>query len=217
MGDSKNNTGDRNTGNRNTGDSNTGNWNTGNRNTGYLNTGDSNTGNRNTGDSNTGNRNTGNRNTGNRNTGNWNTGNRNTGYLNTNEPTVRIFNKDSGLAFSDISIPDFFYFETSIWIYGCDMSDKEKEDNPSYKCVDGYLKTLDYKEAWRNSWDKAGEDDREKLFKLPNFNAEIFKEISGIDVNYKNKPTINIGGVDYLACDIEEALKDIEPAKNSDG
>jgi len=220
------NTGDRNTGDRNTGDRNTGDWNTGDWNTGYRNTGDRNTGDRNTGDRNTGDwntgyrntgdwntgyRNTGDRNTGDRNTGDWNTGDRNTGYLNTTEPTARLFNKDSGLSFNNISFPNFFYFELSEWIYGCDMTDEEKTANPSYECVDGYLKAHDYQEAWKASWDKADEEDKAKLFKLPNFDAGIFKEISGIDVEAKNEPTVNIGGVDYLACDIEKALKDIKP------
>jgi len=221
MSDSKNNTGNWNTGNRNAGDwnagnwnvgnRNTGDWNVGNRNTGYLNTGDWNVGNRNTGNWNVGNWNVGNRNTGDWNAGNWNVGNRNTGYLNTTEPTVRIFNKDSGVKFNDISFPDFFYFETKEWIYGCDMTDKEKEDNPKWEVVDGYLKSYDYHEAWKRSWDNASEEDRAKLFDLPNFDAAIFKEISGIDVEAKNEPTVNIGGKDYLASDIEEALKDIKP------
>ena len=155
--------------------------------------------------------NTGDRNTGDRNTGYCNTGDWNTGYCNTTEPTARLFNKDTGIKFNDLSFPDFFYFETKEWIYGCDMTDKEKEDNPTWKTVDGYLKSYDYQEAWRRSWDKASEEDRAKLFELPNFDADIFKEISGIDVEAKNEPTVNIGGVDYLASDIEEALKDIKP------
>ena len=91
--DSRQNTGDQNTGYRNTGDQNTGNGNTGHRNTGDWNSGNGNTGHRNTGDWNSGNGNTGHRNTGdwnsgygntgNKNTGNWNTGNRNTGDENT--------------------------------------------------------------------------------------------------------------------------------------
>jgi len=155
--------------------------------------------------------NTGYRNTGNRNTGDWNTGDRNTGYLNTTEPTARLFNKDTGIKFEDLSFPDFFYFETKEWIYGCDMTDKEKSKNPTWETADGYLKSYDYQEAWKRSWDKASEEDKAKLFELPNFDAAIFKEISGIDVKAKGEITVNIGGVDYFASDIEEALKDIKP------
>jgi len=92
------------------------------------------------------------------------------------------------------------------------MTDEEKEANPTYECVDGYLKVNDYQEAWKSSWDKAEEEEKAKLLELRNFDAEIFKEISGIDVEAKNETTVNIGGVDYFASDIEKALKDIKPA-----
>ena len=192
-----NNTGNRNTGDWNTGDwntgyCNTGNCNTGNRNTGNRNTGDRNTGNRNTGDRNTGNCNTGSCNTGNRNTGDWNTGDwntgdwntgdRNTGYCNTGTPTVRMFNKDTGLKFGEIQFPNFFFFETTFWIEESKMSDKEKDAFPSYVTTGGYLKVIPMKQAWRESWDKASLDDKKKVMTLPNWDNEIFKEISGIDV-----------------------------------
>ncbi len=37
--------------------------------------------------------------------------------------------------------------------------------------------------AWRASWDKASDEDRRKVYALPNWDNEIFKEISGIDVD----------------------------------
>lgn len=45
----------------------------------------------------------------------------------------------------------------------------------------GFLKKLDYKEAFRISWDKVSPDEHKKLLSLPNWDNEIFKEISGID------------------------------------
>jgi hypothetical protein len=45
----------------------------------------------------------------------------------------------------------------------------------------GFLKKLDYKDAFRISWDKASPDEHKKLLSLPNWDNEIFKEISGID------------------------------------
>jgi len=171
------NTGYRNTGDCNTGDCNTGNWNTGDYNTGCYNTGDCNTGNRNTGDYNTGYRNTGDCNT-----GDWNTGNWNTGAFNTDEPNARLFNKDSGSKLCDIDFPDFCYFTLNEWVAENNMTSQEKADHPEYKTTGGYLKTYNYKEAFKKSWDNAPEEDRKKIFDLPNFDAEIFKEISGIDV-----------------------------------
>jgi hypothetical protein len=189
MTDSKDNTGYRNTGNCNTGNRNTGNWNTGYRNTGNRNTGNCNTGNCNTGDWNTGNRNTGNWNTGdwntgNRNTGNWNTGDWNTGYFNTETPNqVNVFDVLTSRAdWIDCDKPEFIYFNLTVWVSMSDMTQLEKDENPTYEITKGYLKKLDYKEAFQASYNKANKDDRKKAFNLPNFNAEKFLEISGIDV-----------------------------------
>ena len=44
------------------------------------------------------------------------------------------------------------------------------------------MKTIGYKEAWRKSWNKASDEDRRKVLALPNWDNEVFKEISGIDV-----------------------------------
>jgi hypothetical protein len=188
------NTGDRNTGYRNTGDRNTGDWNTGNSNTGdcntgycntgYWNTGDRNTGNWNTGYCNTGDRNTGYWNTGDRNTGNWNNCNFETGYFNTTQSDdVRIFNKSYPREkWESLDKPDFLYFNLTEWIRSEDMTDKEKEENPTHETTCGYLRKYEYKEAFKESWDEASKEDRKKVFNLPNFDADILLEISGIDV-----------------------------------
>jgi len=188
------NTGNRNTGNRNTGDWNTGDWNTGNRNTGDWNTGNRNTGNRNTGDWNTGNRNTGNgntgnRNTGNRNTGDWNTGDWNTGNRNTETENIRLFNKPSDWTYRDWLNSEARYVMTdcphtrTIWIDSENMIDSEKEENPTWECTGGYLKTIevtnDDKQAW---WDNLDNSDKESVMSLPNFDRVVFKEVTGIEV-----------------------------------
>ena len=174
------NTGYRNTGNSNTGDSNTGNSNTGNRNTGYRNTGYRNTGYRNTGDWNTGYRNT----------GDWNTGNSNTGYFNTETPTkINVFDILTDRSkWDDCDKPGFIYFNLTAWVCVSNMTDKEKEDNDSYGNAGGYLKTLGYKEQFQKSYNAASDEDRKKVFNIPNFDAAKFFEITGIDVNkgYEN-------------------------------
>ena len=191
----KDNTGRDNTGNWNTGNWNTGNRNTGDRNTGNRNTGDRNTGNWNTGNWNTGNWNTGDRNTGNRNTGNWNTGNWNsadysTGCFNTETENIRLFNKPSDWTYHDwlnskarYVMNDCPYTKT-IWIDSENMIDFEKEENPTWECTGGYLKTIyvtkEDKQKW---WDELDDTEREAVMSLPNFDKEIFKEITGIEVN----------------------------------
>ena len=187
------NTGDWNTGNRNTGDWNTGNRNTGNRNTGNRNTGGWNIGNRNTGDWNTGDWNTGNRNTGgwntgNRNTGDWNTTNFSTGFFNSIEQPLYIFNNPT-----DMSRDDFnnllavramrWKYENNWWIYSENMTDEEKANHPEHETTGGYLKTVDFKTACGLMWNNMSDDEKAAVKDIPNFDADVFEEITGIVIN----------------------------------
>jgi hypothetical protein len=177
-------------------------------NTGNLSTGDLNTGGRNTGDLNTGR----DWNAGGWDTGGWNTGDRHAGYCNTTEPTVRMFNKDTGLKFGEINFPNYWFFNLFEWIEAKDMTEEEKKDHKEYKTTGGYLKVYSYKEAWQKSWDNATEEDRAKTFSLPNFDAEIFYEISGIDLRKKDE-TIKIGDFEFSKAEVEERLKGLVPVK----
>ena len=166
---------------------------TGLRNTGNMNTGDMNTGNRNTGNRNTGNRNTGNRNTGNMNTGDWNTGDWNTGNSNSGmfctekNPKIKLFDKNSDLTFFDareirgIQILNWNY-ENNWWIYKENMTEQEKKNNPDYETLGGYLKSVSHKEACKIMWDRLGADEKEEVKKIPNFDKDVFLEVTGIEV-----------------------------------
>jgi hypothetical protein len=178
------NTGDYNTGVCNTRDYNTGDYNTGDYNTGDYNTGVCNTGTWNTGDTNTGNSNTGNLNTGNLNTGSWNTGNWNTGFFNTKNPkTILIFGKETDINdWVKAYKPAFLFFTPTEWIYYKDMTKHEKNNNPNAKTIGGYLKEYYYKDAFIKSWENADHEDRMRIKELPNFDYDMFYEISGVDV-----------------------------------
>ena len=190
------NTGNRNTGDLNTGDLNTGNWNTGNRNTGNrntgdLNTGDWNTGNWNTGDYNTGNWNTGDRNTGDYNTGDWNSTNYSTGFFNSEQQPIYMFNKPIKMQRDDIcGLKGFqvlnWNYENSWWIYSANMSAEEKVAHPEHETAGGYLKTVDFKTACKMMWEKLSDDEKKAVVQLPNFDAGVFEEITGINVNEDN-------------------------------
>lgn len=164
---------------------NTGLFNTGYRNTGYRNTGDCNTGNRNTGNWNTGNWNTGYCNTGNWNTGMFNACDRSTGLFNTVEKTVPIFNKDSGLTWNEIYREDWYAalrygeFKLTEWIW---YTEEEMKGSPIRQAIGGYLKKYTFKEACKNWWDRMSEENKEIIKSIPNFDKEIFKEITGIEV-----------------------------------
>ena len=188
------NTGNRNTGNRNTGNRNTGNRNTGDWNTGDWNTGDWNTGDCNTGDCNTGNRNTGDCNTGNRNTGDWNTGDWNkssfnTGCFNTEESKIMLFNKPSDFTYRDWLNSDARYLLNQIpkdvveWIYSDDMTDEEKVAHPTHETTGGYLKVLDEAECGQLWWGSLSEHKKNIIKAIPNFDAAIFEQCTGIKID----------------------------------
>lgn len=153
-------------------DMNTGNFNSGYRNSGHFNSGDYNSGNRNSGHYNSGDCNS----------GHYNSGDCNSGHFNTDEPDkIRIFN-----TWVDMT-PSEFYAKYDIAI------------SPPLNTWDdgGYLKTLDYKEAWAKWWEEHP-DDHQKFLDLPHFDADVFKEITGIDVEKKCHPdTITVDGVKY--------------------
>jgi hypothetical protein len=198
-----------NSGNYNSGDGNSGYCSSGYYNSGYYNLGDCNSGYYNSGDFNSGNFNSGNFNSGYYNSGNfnsgyWNSGHRNSGYwnkcdketgfFNSVEPeTIRVFNKPCNIdTWNNTEKPNFIYFNLTKWIDKEDMTNEEKEQNPNYKTTNGYLKTYTYQEAWANAWANATDKDKKLLYALPNFDAEVFKEISGIDVNISNKKTVTL-------------------------
>ena len=173
------NSGDWNSGNRNSGDWNSGDWNSG----------DWNSGNRNSGDWNSGNRNSGNRNSGDWNSGDWNSGDCNSGCFNTVSPKIYLFNKPSEWTYQDWLNSEARYLLNQIpgdvleYIYLSDMTDEEKAAHPEAETTGGYLKILDNSECAVIWW--RGLSDRQKavITAIPNFDKEIFKQITGIDVD----------------------------------
>ena len=162
---------------------------TGRCNTGDCNTGDWNTGNRNTGNRNTGDWNTGNRNTGNRNTGDWNKSSFNTGCFNTEEQKILLFNKPSDMTYRDWYESDARWLLNQIpkdvveWIWSDNMTDEEKEQHPEYKTTDGYLKVLDESECGQIWWGSLSDRQKNIIKAIPNFDAEIFFQCTGIRVD----------------------------------
>ena len=167
----------------------TGRCNTGNRNTGNRNTGNRNTGDRNTGDCNTGNRNTGDWNTGDCNTGDWNKSSFNTGCFNTVEQKIMLFNKPSDMTYRDWYESDARWLLNQIpkdvveWIWSDNMTDEEKEQHPEYKTTDGYLKVLDESECGQLWWGSLSDRQKNIIKAIPNFDAEIFFQCTGIRVD----------------------------------
>jgi len=86
------------------------------------------------------------------------------------------------------------------------MTDKEKVDNDTFHTTGGYLKSYDYKEAFQKSYNEASQEDKDKLLKLPNFDAEVFKEISGVDFTDKQSCAGKIVEIEGKKYKLQEIL-----------
>ena len=152
-----------NVGDLNSGDHNTGSMNSGEDNYGNRNSGNTNDGSFNTGDYNWGRGNSGNWNIGNYNTGSWNKTNYSTGYFNTTPDEIRMFNKPVEI-----------------------MRD-EWEINYVHTVLSGILSWIpDIMENRQSWWEAISPAQKNIILSIPNFDAKIFKEITGIDVREDN-------------------------------
>ena len=183
------NSGNRNSGNCNSGNRNSGNCNSGNCNSGNCNSGDCNSGDCNSGDCNSGNRNSGNCNSGNCNSGDWNATSFSGGCFNTEQPKIYMFNKPSNWTFQNWLDSRARYLLNQIddcpleYVYLSDMTDEEKAAHPEVETTGGYLKERTAADNARKWWAGLDAADRNEILSLPNFNAETFKKITGIDIN----------------------------------
>lgn len=178
------NTGCVNIGNRNTGDKNDGSYNTGRYNTGSRNTGDFNGGGYNTGKFNTGCFNTGCFNTGDYNTGDYNIGNYNvgdwnrvsysTGFFNTESQPVYMFNKPTDMSKDDIrSLEGMKVLVRKYKAF--------RQLHPKYG-INRFINIENFKTVCKAFWETVTPEERDAVMNLPNFDADIFEEITGIKV-----------------------------------
>lgn len=163
------NTGDRNRGNNNIGNLNCGDWNFGDGNCG-----DANFGYFNCGDDNYGDCNCGDCNQGDNNRGNWNKCDNALGSFNTKPSYIYLFNKPTTLTweqFTDLPVCSLLrQMPMSISILG-----EEKEEFLEICWSDN--------QKW---WVDLLPDEKQLILSLPNFDKEIFKEITHIDVTEEN-------------------------------
>ena len=178
------NTGKACTGRCNSGNRNSGDWNSGDCNSGNWNSGDCNSG-----DCNSGNRNSGDWNSGNRNSGDWNKTSFSNGCFNTVSPKIYMFNKPTDWTLEHWLNCRARYLLNQIddcpleYVWFDSMTDEEKAAHPEAETTGGYLKERTTADNARKWWAGLSADDRNIIFSLPNFDAAIFKEITGIDVD----------------------------------
>lgn len=121
---------------------------------------------------NTGLFNTGNMNSGDMNSGDWNSCNNSNGiFCNESDRNIRIFNRPSGMSLWDFRRSRYYDalaskpFELTWW-------DEESKS----------LKTRSYKEACAIWWEALTKENKEIIQQIPNFDADVFFDITGIRV-----------------------------------
>ncbi len=192
------NSGDRNSGDLNSGDRNSGYLNSGYRNSGYRNSGYLNSGYRNSGDRNSGDLNSGYRNSGDRNSGYLNSGYRNSGYRNSGDRNSGVFNKTNGSngvfcnkepkicifnIQTDWTLSEFYKsrFYDAICSSDFPLTEWKNKADAGENGVDGELIVNTYEDACRRWWDGMSADNKAIIKSIPNFDIDVFCDITGID------------------------------------
>ncbi len=102
---------------------------------------------------------------------------------------MRLFNKELDMTAEEFYDKYSLYADIPLsrWVDKEKMNEEEKKTVKGWETMGGYLKTLEYKEACQVWWNE-NTDEHERFLSLPGFDSEIFKEITGIDVE---KPDFN--------------------------
>ena len=151
---------------------NTGLFNSGGRNSGSCNSGSCNSGSCNSGSRNSGSWNSGDWNSGDWNSGDWNSCNYSNGvFCNQEDKDIRIFNKPSGMSLEE-------FWDSKY----CEALQSESLELTYWDDKNEELKCRSYKDACAIWWSKLTEKNKKIIQEIPNFDPEIFFDITGIDV-----------------------------------
>jgi hypothetical protein len=99
-----------------------------------------------------------------------------------------LFNKPSDMTYREWMNSDARYLLNQIpknvveLVYEEDMTDEEKLANPTYETTGGYLKVLDESECGQLWWDGLPDRQKNIIKAIPNFDANIFQQCTGIEV-----------------------------------
>lgn len=116
----------------------------------------------------------------------------------TEEPFIMMFNKPTEWTFDDWLHSDarFLLGEISdispvFFVDSWHMTAEEKEEHPEYKLNGGYLMINDKAASIaQENWDELDDQDKLKIFSLPNFDPEIFMECTGLDISESYKKLV---------------------------
>lgn len=107
----------------------------------------------------------------------------------TDKLEIMLFNKLSNMTYSEWLDSDARYLLNQIpkdvveWVYEEDMTDEEKAAHPTYETTGGYLKVLDESECGQLWWGSLSDRRKEIIKAIPNFDAEIFFQCTGVRVD----------------------------------
>ena len=62
------------------------------------------------------------------------------------------------------------------------MTDEEKRSNPHSEVTGGYVRSYGHKESWKIMWNKFLDEEKEIIKSIPNFDKDLFFEITGIEI-----------------------------------
>ena len=106
------------------------------------------------------------------------------------KPVIMLFNKPT-----DWTIEDWWnsdardimcdcpteYTDTE-WVWSSDMTDDEKKSHPEHATTGGYLKEVKHEADRQKWWNDLSNRRKQIVMSLPNFDANIFYECTGIRV-----------------------------------
>ncbi len=127
-------------------------------------------------------------NSGDCNSGDWNKTCFSNGCFNTESPKIFLFNKLSDWTYQDWLNSDARYIlmdcpsNVLAWVWDDDITDEEKEQHPEYSVTGGFLKHIEKETGRQMWWDGLSDRQKDIVMQLPNFDKDIFKEITGITV-----------------------------------
>ena len=104
---------------------------------------------------------------------------------------MKLFNKDSKWTeqkFRDSKVFSLLcQIDTKMWIDSSYMTEGEKNKFPAHITSGGYIKDIPYKDAFKDKWGNWSEENRNEFKQLPNFDAAIFEQITGVKIDDKSK------------------------------
>ena len=116
--------------------------------------------------------------------GHYSSSNWSTGHFSTEDGNPYFFDKPFNGTWDEASalIPYVSLKLGAYWVESSEMTEQQKADHPSHETTGGVLLSYNhtYHQAWAIAWSEMDQATRDRFLNLPNFDAEKFKQITGI-------------------------------------